>query len=99
MSENEPEDLSPDVYERINSLRAIQKDLKKSDKTHQLPNLQAILQAYLDGKLHWTPGLITYWSNGVKLCEPRPFNWDEFEAINAAHGRGGSFWTEGVCLI
>lgn len=98
LSQNEPQDLSPEVYERIHTLRAIQKQIRNVDKSEQLPNVLAILKAYIEGRLRWTSGLVTYWSKGVKLCEPRPFNWDEFEVINAAHGRDKSFWTEGVCL-
>ena len=22
--------------------------------------------------------MVTYWANGLKLCEPRPLNWEEF---------------------
>lgn len=96
MSKDEPPDLSEEVYHRIKTLRTIQRQIQNADKSEQLPNIKAILQAYRDEELQWNPGLITYWSRGVKLCEPRPFRWDEFEAINAAHGGHKSFWTEGV---
>lgn len=68
------------------------------DKNSQIPNIQAILQAYRSKSLTWTDGLVTYWAKGKKLCEPRPFDWDEFEAINSANGGHKSFWVEGVSL-
>ncbi|KAJ5983909.1 hypothetical protein N7481_006008, partial [Penicillium waksmanii] len=39
-------------------------------------------------------GLVTCWSKGVKLSEPRPFDWDEFEAINRKHDGHEAFWVE-----
>ncbi|KAJ5221197.1 uncharacterized protein N7469_010084, partial [Penicillium citrinum] len=94
--ETSPPGLSEEVYHRIKTLRTIRRQIQNADKSEQLPNVKAILQAYLDEKLQWNPGLVTYWSRGVKLCEPRPFRWDEFEVINAAHGGHKSFWTEGI---
>ncbi|KAJ5640183.1 uncharacterized protein N7484_008045, partial [Penicillium longicatenatum] len=48
----------------------------------------------LNGNLHLT-GLVTYWSHGDQLCQPRPFNWEEFDAINDAHEGYVGFWVEG----
>lgn len=98
MSEGEPGGLTQEVYERIHALSQIEKDLGKNSKSPQLSNVKAVLKAYRDGSLEWYSDLVTYWSKGTKLCEPRPFDWDEFEALNAIHGQSKSFWTEGVCI-
>ncbi|KAJ5548316.1 hypothetical protein N7513_005550 [Penicillium frequentans] len=57
-------------------------------------NIRAILKAYREGNLDLN-GLITYWSHGDRLCQPRPFNWEEFDAINDAHEGHVGFWVEG----
>ncbi|KAJ5366491.1 hypothetical protein N7541_000432 [Penicillium brevicompactum] len=64
----------------------------------QVRNINSILEAYRSKKLIWTPGSITYWSNGVQICEPRAFDWDEFETINSKYQKDGTFWTEGLKL-
>lgn len=69
------------------------------DPYRQLPNLRAVLSAYRRGTLEWCEGLVTYWANGRQLCQPRPFDWDELEAINAKHNDVAGFWTEGVRLF
>lgn len=69
---------------------------KGKDSYCQIPNIDALINAYETKSLSWNPGLVTYWSGGRKLCEPRPFDWDEFEAINKANAGFKSFWTEGV---
>jgi hypothetical protein len=68
------------------------------DSTEQLPNITANLQAYRSKKLVRYPKLVTYWSNGEQLCEQRPFDWDEFEVLNQAHGGHKGFWREGVSI-
>lgn len=70
---------------------------KRGDPNDQLQNVKAILAEYREKRLQWTKRLVTYWSKGKKLCEPRRFDWDEFEAINAKHDGHQSFWVEGVC--
>lgn len=91
------EELTPDVIERLHELEAMKKDLEiVRGPPSQVPNINAIVKAYRSRKLTWTPGSITYWSNGVQICEPRAFDWDEFETINAEHRKDGAFWTEGV---
>lgn len=76
--------LSWKVIERIAVLKDLEGCLQKEDQYEKLSNVKAILNAYRSQTLDWT-GLITYWSKGVQLCEPRPFDWDEFEAINQKH--------------
>lgn len=92
------EELSPDVIERLHELEAMKTDLEivRGGLSSQVPNINAIVEAYRSRKLTWTPGSITYWSNGVQICEPRAFDWDEFETINSEHRKDGAFWTEGV---
>lgn len=86
------------MYERLDGLKTIQAGLEKEgDRYNQIPNIQAIIAAYRSRKLDWNvTGMVTYWSKGTQLCQPRPFDWDEFEAINSKHEGHSSFWTEGV---
>jgi hypothetical protein len=92
------EKFSQDFILRIHELETMRTDLKNSgDSSKQLQNIKALLSAYRSGRLDWNPGLVTYWSNGVQICQPRLFEWDEFELVNSEHeGNKGGFWTEGV---
>ena len=93
----ESRELSRDVILRLRDLESIKSDLEKSlDKSKQLPNIEAYLKGYRSGQLEWNAGLVTYWSKGVQISQPRLFDWDEFELINAEHGTDEGFWTEGV---
>ncbi|KAJ5241840.1 uncharacterized protein N7469_000167 [Penicillium citrinum] len=92
---HEPKGLDDRVYKRIKTLKQTRAHLvEHGDENHQIQNIDKILDAYRSRKIKWT-GLVTYWSEGVQLCEPRPFHWDEFEAINAAHSGQSAFWVEG----
>lgn len=85
------------MYRRLDSLKAIHAFLENDGDPFQLlSNCRAVIEAYRSGQLGWNPGLVTYWSNGKQLCQPRPFDWDEFEAINAKHNGHKDFWTEPV---
>lgn len=67
------------------------------DRLEHLPNVKAILNAYRTRKLDWYGhDLVTYWSYGKQLCEPRPLHWAEFEALASKHEGTKSFWVEGV---
>lgn len=66
------------------------------DQWNQLPNVNALIEAYQNGTLRSWPRLVTYWSRGRQLSQPRPFDWDEFEAINYDHNGEEGFWVEGV---
>ncbi|KGO78079.1 hypothetical protein PITC_041100 [Penicillium italicum] len=91
------EELSWDAIQRVHALEAMKTDLASTTDEHdQLPNIEALLEAYKSGELDWNTGLVTYWSKGVQISQPRPFDWDEFEAINSHHGGYEGFWTEGV---
>ncbi|KAJ5711115.1 hypothetical protein N7488_005271 [Penicillium malachiteum] len=95
-SENEVPGLSMNVVSRIAQLRQIKDALEKEGggSTNQLPNVNAIITAYRNKTLDAT-GLVTYWSQGKQLCQPRIFDWDEFEAINDACNGSQGFWVEG----
>ncbi|KGO36714.1 hypothetical protein PEX1_026270 [Penicillium expansum] len=94
------EELSWDTIQRVHALEAMKTDLTSTaDECEQLPNIEALLEAYKSGELDWNNGLVTYWSKGVQISQPRPFDWDEFEAINSHHEGHKGFWTEGVMDI
>ncbi|KAJ5214883.1 hypothetical protein N7468_010562 [Penicillium chermesinum] len=92
---SERDDLSLPVLRRIQDLRRLGEALEEGGDTDKLPNVRAILTAYRTKNLAWTD-LVTYWSKGQQLSQPRPFDWDEFEAINAKHQGHKSFWVEGI---
>ncbi|KAJ5171983.1 hypothetical protein N7492_004576, partial [Penicillium capsulatum] len=71
-------------------------DPRRQRRKRQLENIKAVIKAYEDGSLDWRQGFVTYWSKGKQLCQPRPFHWDEFEAIYDKYDGHNSFWTEGV---
>lgn len=93
--EGEPEGLSWEVYRRLDSLKFMRRSLaEKGDGDEQLPNVEALLEAYRSGKLTWTPRRVTYWARGTQLSEPKEFDGDECERIGREYGK--SFWVEGV---
>ncbi|KAJ6131832.1 hypothetical protein N7471_007047 [Penicillium samsonianum] len=96
LTESEPGNHSLDVLRRLEILRNMEVELQSSDNFNQLPNVRALLQAYRGGMLHWNIGLVTYWFEGVQLCQPRPFSWDEFEVLNTHHSGKTGFWMEGL---
>lgn len=98
MRNSEPKGLSWATLQRIKSLEEIEKLLDIWDEKRQRDNVQAIIKAYRAKKLAWT-GLVTYWSHGSQISKPRPFSWDEFEAINAEYQGHENFWVEGVSLL
>ena len=79
-------------------LRKVESFLQEDDPDKQLPNVKAILSAYRNKTLDWNK-LVTYWSKGKQLCQPRRFDWDEFEVVNATHGIDKGFWVEGVGAV
>ncbi|CAG7954638.1 unnamed protein product [Penicillium olsonii] len=99
MAVGEKGKYSKDVIQRISVLRDIEKAIESKefpDKNKQLPNVKALLKAYRSHELDWYgDDLVTYWSNGKRLCEPRPLNWAEFQALARKHEGWKSFWVEG----
>ncbi|KAJ5382998.1 hypothetical protein N7517_000909 [Penicillium concentricum] len=93
------EELSWETIRRVHDLEGMNTDITTTgDKYEQLPNINSLLAAYKSGQLEWHTGLVTYWSRGVQVSQPRRFDWDEFEAINLDHHGDKGFWTEGVKL-
>ncbi|KAJ5729658.1 uncharacterized protein N7483_004166 [Penicillium malachiteum] len=86
--------LPIEVVERLEGLNSIRQALEKKDEYEQLPNVIAIMEAYTSRKIRLC-GLVTYWSKGVQLCQPRPFSWDECVALNMHHQGSKGFWVEG----
>jgi hypothetical protein len=96
------EKLSWETIQRVHELESMKADITRDgDKVEQLPNIDALLKVYKSGELAWYThtGLVTYWSRGAQICQPRPFDWDEFEAINSALTGDKGFWTEGVSIF
>ncbi|KAJ5113362.1 hypothetical protein N7456_001896 [Penicillium angulare] len=85
-----------EVAQSLDNLLFIKKSLEKKDTYKQLSNVRALIKAYKSGKLDWYPGLVTYWSHGKQLCQPRPFSWKEFYLVNRKHDGWESFWVEGL---
>lgn len=90
--------LSMDVIRRLHDLKHMEKQLETrgKDPCGMLPNIRALITAYRTKQLEWTPGLVTYWSKGDRICQPRPFHYEEFLEINQAHDGHTDFWVEGV---
>lgn len=87
----------------MHTLKMMLKDIQKSEGLrHQLRNIQELINAYSSCRLDWREGVVTYWSNGYQLCQPRPFDWDEQEAMSRdhrqRHNRDDGFWVEGVSI-
>ena len=85
------------VLKRLCTLRRTLDYLKGTDdkegeedegKEHQyklVKTVEAIINAYKKGNLGWNDGLVTYWSRGKQLSEPRTFIQKEFEEIANKH--------------
>ncbi|KAJ5392493.1 hypothetical protein N7509_007983 [Penicillium cosmopolitanum] len=97
VARNEPAGSDSNVYKRLDALEYILQTRKNDgNENNQIPNIKSIMEAYRSKSLPWAIGLVTYWAKGKQLCQPRPFDWDEFEAINAANEGHKSFWVEGI---
>ena len=101
MISSEPPGLSWEVIQRLESLKFVQRGLEEGeDAGEQLSNVNSIIAAYRSGQLQWHKGpIVTYWSRGVQLCEPKEFSWDDFERINKEHDGWKAFWVEGVGFL
>lgn len=101
MMAREPKGLSFDTVVRLQHLEVMRTTLEKDgDELGQIPNIDAILNAYREKKLTWIHGAVTYWSKGEKICDgPKPFDWKEFDSYNARHEGYRSFWVEGVSIF
>lgn len=89
--------LSWTVVQRLDELQTILDWLQEEGAEYKLEgNVTAIMAAYRSKQLDLIPGLVTYWSYGEQLCQPRPFKSDEFLRINREHDGHTGFWVEGV---
>ncbi|KAJ5716165.1 hypothetical protein N7493_008076, partial [Penicillium malachiteum] len=90
-----PKGLSWNVLQRLESLEFLQRKLEVDDPNKQLANVKSIAEAYKSNQLGFND-LVTYWSHGTQISQPRPFNWDELLAINTHYEGSKGFWVEGV---
>ncbi|KAJ6080030.1 hypothetical protein N7467_009783 [Penicillium canescens] len=98
MIASEPAGLDLQTVERLVSLRAIEASLTESDDADvygQLPNIRALMKAYRNKELMFIRGMITYWSKGVLIGPPEPFDHKRHEAFLAQYETHREFWVEG----
>ncbi|KAJ5306970.1 hypothetical protein N7508_005985 [Penicillium antarcticum] len=57
------------------------------------------MKAYKGETLDCNPSLVTYWSKGTQICEPRSFDMDKFMHGNTKHEGHTGFWVEGFNYI
>jgi hypothetical protein len=89
--------LTWEVVQRLDSLKGIEQWLvDRKDDLKLLETVAAIKKAYRSGTLAWNDGLVTYWSHGNQISQPRPFVWDEFRRITRMYDGHQGFWVEGV---
>ncbi|KAJ5701435.1 hypothetical protein N7488_008983 [Penicillium malachiteum] len=93
--------LSTKVKLRLFELKLIEEELiKQKDPYESLSNVRAIIKAYREHKLEWTPGKVTFWSHGIRITEePEVFDFEDFESLNRAFEGYKGFWVEGVEYI
>ncbi|KAJ5627021.1 hypothetical protein N7528_004448 [Penicillium herquei] len=89
-----PKGLSWNVLQRLESLEFLQGKLELDDPLEQLTNVKSISEAYKYNQLEIND-LVTYWSHGTQISQPRPFDWDELMAINTHYEGSKGFWVEG----
>lgn len=101
MARNEPEGLGTKVYQRLDSLKKTYRYFEEISANHpQLKNLRAVLEAYRSKKLEVRPNMMTYWAEGVQLCNYRPWDWDEFGEFADTHGaEEQKLWPEQVRIF
>ncbi|KAJ5358668.1 uncharacterized protein N7496_011081 [Penicillium cataractarum] len=96
--------LSWNVVNRIIQLQGVAKHLEgrhqagREGEYERFQTVLAIKKAYQEGDLDLHEGLVTYWSKGRRLCEPRPYEYAEMMAINGRHGKEGGFWVEEMTI-
>lgn len=97
MTDAEPSGLSWSVIVRLQNLDLIAKSIEnKGDPYKKLRSLKAIMAAYRSGQLEWHPGLVTYWSQGCQVSQPRPHDLNEAVLLAEHFANQDLFWAEGV---
>lgn len=98
MIKSEPDGLSWEVVQRLDSLKKIQASFDElGDDNGNTPNVAAIMAAYRSGDLVWDTNSVTYWANGKLMASAKKMDMDEFLAFSKEHGPHG-VWVEGVSL-
>jgi hypothetical protein len=88
------------VVQRLSALRVCYETLKKGPDGFGLKKTaKAVMEAYRSGRLTWNEGLVTYFSKGKQISQPRRFIYEEFVEISDAHDGSTGFWVEGVSLL
>ncbi|CAI7637718.1 unnamed protein product [Penicillium pancosmium] len=97
MIASEPAGLDYAVIARLNTLKTMKKILERDgDEREQLPNVNALIEAYRSGKLSWSrEAKVTYWNKGKQLSKPRDFKFDDLLDFHKKHDTGKGFWVEG----
>lgn len=96
MINSEPDGLSWEVVQRLDSLKRVQKSFDElGNDSGNIPNVKAIMAAYRSGDLVWDANSVTYWAHGKLIGGPRKNDVDEFLAFSKEHGPHG-VWVEGV---
>ncbi|CAI7662555.1 unnamed protein product [Penicillium glandicola] len=97
MVHSEPAGLSWDIVRRLDHLKAIEAHLDTNgDPDNQLPNVRALMKAYREGKLGWSRGWVSYWSKGVQVNTPQPFDADYHRKLAREHDTTREWWVEGL---
>ncbi|KAJ5170504.1 uncharacterized protein N7500_003287 [Penicillium coprophilum] len=95
--QSEPAGLSLDVVRRLDHLKIIEAHLNTNgDPDNEIPNVKAIIKAYRAGKLAWSRGWVSYWSEGVQLNEPRKFDADYHKRLAETYDTTKAWWVEGL---
>ncbi|KAJ5402555.1 uncharacterized protein N7487_008451 [Penicillium crustosum] len=96
MINSEPDGLSWEVVQRLDSLKRVQKSFDElGNDSGNIPNVKAIMAAYRSGDLVWDANSVTYWAHGKLIGGPRKNDVDEFLAFSKEHGPHG-VWVEGI---
>ncbi|KAJ5169197.1 uncharacterized protein N7482_004791 [Penicillium canariense] len=91
--------LSWAVIQRLEDLKGIRDWLEEEgDHLELKPIVEALMVAYKDGNLdiYTDLGLVTYWSKGKQISQPRPFDLQEYQAIAHEFRGDRAFWVEGL---
>ncbi|KGO69540.1 hypothetical protein PITC_000380 [Penicillium italicum] len=97
MLHSEPAGLSWDIVRRLDHLKIIETHLKTDGDPHnQLLNVTALIKAYREGKLGWSRGWVSYWSNGVQLNTPQKFDPGLHKKLSNENDTTKSWWVEGL---
>ncbi|KAJ9485500.1 hypothetical protein VN97_g7865 [Penicillium thymicola] len=96
MINSEPDSLSWEVVQRLDSLKKVQKSFRElGNDSGNTSNVEAIMVAYRSGDLVWDSNSVTFWVHGKLIGGPRKWHMDEFLAFTKEHGSLG-VWVEGV---